>query len=98
MTAKKMGQAVIINNVASEYPGTRVDAEALEEAFETIGFSVGVYSDCHKQVGTSLQLFGVSQSGAGSQSVVSVCQHTLEDSISKAFYSVEFLMAQVASR
>ncbi len=50
MREKSMGYAVIINNVASEFPGTEADVAALQETYETMGFTVRVESDCHGQV------------------------------------------------
>ena len=53
MNLPKLGHAVIINNIASEMPGSKVDLEALKEAYVTIGFNVQIHSDCTAQVSTS---------------------------------------------
>ena len=55
MSEQNMGHAVIINNVASEFPGTRVDAAALKETFKTMAFTVRVETDCNLQVCTLRQ-------------------------------------------
>ena len=43
MNLPKMGHAVIVNNVAEEFPGTERDIQALKTALETIGFDVQVH-------------------------------------------------------
>ena len=43
MNLPQMGHAVIVNNVAEEFPGTERDIQALKTAFETIGFDVQVH-------------------------------------------------------
>ena len=50
MRAPSLGHAVIINNVASEFPGTRVDAASLEETYRIMGFTVTMASDCSGKV------------------------------------------------
>ena len=42
--------SVIINNIASEMPGTNEDIKALKEAYETVGFEVQVHQNCIVQV------------------------------------------------
>ena len=56
MSLPKLGHAVIINNIETEMPGSKVDAAALKEAYETIGFNVQIHSDCTSQVSTSQSL------------------------------------------
>ncbi len=41
-----MGLAMIINNAATEFPGSVVDTQALSQAFKTLGFAVEVKEDC----------------------------------------------------
>ena len=50
MTLPKLGHAVIINNVASEMPGSNEDVKALTEAYNTMGFEVQVHKNCIAQV------------------------------------------------
>ena len=50
MTLPRLGHAVIVNNIASELPGSKVDVEALKDAYETVGFDVQVHEDCSAQV------------------------------------------------
>ena len=50
----KLGHAVIINNVASEMPGSKEDVKALREAYETVGFQVHVHENCTAQVCSSI--------------------------------------------
>ena len=51
MNLRRLGHAIIVNNVASEMPGSLRDVEALEGAYETVGFDVQVHNDCDVQVG-----------------------------------------------
>ena len=46
MYLPRMGQAIIINNVAAEMPGSMADVEALQAAYKDVGFDVYSYSDC----------------------------------------------------
>ena len=50
MIFPKLGHAVIVNNVAKEMPGSQVDVEALQAAYQKIGFKVHTHSDCSDQV------------------------------------------------
>ena len=50
MSLPRMGQAIIINNVAAEMPGSLADVEALQAAYKNVGFHVSSYSDCTIQV------------------------------------------------
>ena len=50
MLLPRLGHAVIVNNVASEMPGSNEDVEALKATYQTIGFDVQVHSDCDAQV------------------------------------------------
>ena len=50
MTLPKLGHAVIINNVASEMPGSNEDVKALKDAYETVWFEVEVHENCTAQV------------------------------------------------
>ena len=52
MKLPKLGHAVIINNVASEVPGSNEDVKALKEAYQTVGFEVQVHENCTAQVDT----------------------------------------------
>ena len=56
MNLPKLGHAVIINNIASEMPGSKEDVKALKEAYETVGFEVQVHENCTVQVFTLQQL------------------------------------------
>ena len=46
MYLPRMGQAIIINNVATEMPGSLADVEALQAAYKDVGFDVYSYCDC----------------------------------------------------
>ena len=46
----KLGHAVIINNIASEMPGSKEDVKALKDAYKTVGFDVQVHENCAVQV------------------------------------------------
>ena len=50
MDLPKLGHAVIINNIAHEMPGSKVDVEALKEAYQTVGFEVQIHENCTAQV------------------------------------------------
>ena len=50
MSLPKIGQAVIVNNVAKEMPGSMEDVKALKAAFLKVGFDVKVYTDMSKSV------------------------------------------------
>ena len=50
MNLPKLGHAVIINNIASEMPGSNEDVKALREAYETVGFEVQVHENLTEQV------------------------------------------------
>ena len=53
MSLARMGQAVIINNVAAEMPGSTADVVALQAAYKKVGFDVRSYSDCTEEVSDS---------------------------------------------
>ena len=50
MTLPRLGHAIIVNNIASEMPGSLCDVEALKAAYETVGFDVQVHNDCGEKV------------------------------------------------
>ena len=50
MNLPKLGHAVIVNNIAHEMPGSKVDVEALKEAYQTVGFQVQIHENCTAQV------------------------------------------------
>ena len=50
MDLPKLGHAVIVNNIASEMPGSNEDVKALKEAYETVGFDVKVHENCSVKV------------------------------------------------
>ena len=50
MNLPKLGHAVIINNIASEMPGSNEDVKALKESYETVGFDVQVHENLTEQV------------------------------------------------
>ena len=45
-----LGHALIINNVASEFPQSERDVEALRAAYQLVGFKVIVFNDRNEQV------------------------------------------------
>ncbi len=45
-----LGHAVIINNVASEFPGSKKDAEKLRAVYTMMNFQVHVYEDIDDSV------------------------------------------------
>ncbi len=42
----QLGHAIVINNIATEFPGSRKDAEALVKTYELMNFDVTCYEDC----------------------------------------------------
>ena len=50
MYLPRMGQAIIINNVAAEMPGSLADVEALQAAYKDVGFDVYTFTDCTAEV------------------------------------------------
>ena len=50
MTLPHLGHAIIVNNIASEMPGSLRDVEALKAAYRMIGFDVQVHNDLTTQV------------------------------------------------
>ena len=50
MNLPKLGHAVIINNIASEMPGSKEDVKVLKEAYQTVGFDVQVHANLTEQV------------------------------------------------
>ncbi len=53
MTRPKLGHAYIVNNVAREFAGSVVDAEAMKLAFERMGLEVEELEGCTQKVSTS---------------------------------------------
>ena len=45
-----MGNAIIINNVATKMPGSQADVKALQAVYKEMGFDVYCYRDCTVQV------------------------------------------------
>ena len=43
---EKLGHAIIINNVATEFTGSRRDTEALMKTYQMMKFEVQLYEDC----------------------------------------------------
>ncbi len=54
---EKLGLAVIINNVKSEYQGSERDTDALIKAYEMMKFDVKLYEDCTDAVMHNPMLF-----------------------------------------
>ena len=50
MALPKLGHAIIINNIASEMPGSKEDVKALTEAYQTVGYEVQVHENCTAKV------------------------------------------------
>ena len=50
MNLPDLGHAVIINNIASEIPGSNEDVKALKQSCQTVGFEVQVHENCTAQV------------------------------------------------
>ena len=50
MSKPNLGHAVIINNVAKEFPGTKVDVEELQTTYQIMGFQVHVHNNCDDKV------------------------------------------------
>ena len=50
MNHARIGMAIIINNIATELPGSQADVEALQAAYNDIGFDVHFYKDCTAEV------------------------------------------------
>ncbi len=47
---KRLGHAIIINNVRSEYEGSVKDTEALMSVNKMMNFEVNLYEDCTDKV------------------------------------------------
>ena len=45
-----LGRCVIINNVATEYPGSKKDVEAVEKVYGDMKFRVTVKENCDARV------------------------------------------------
>ena len=58
MDRPKMGLAMIINNIHSESPESRVDVQALVETYEKVGFDVEVHNDCDTRASTAFTYIG----------------------------------------
>ena len=54
-----IGRALIINNVAQEMPGTRMDVVALTKAFQLARFEVRVECNCNKEVRKIILQYGI---------------------------------------
>ena len=50
MNLPRLGHAIIVNNVASEMPGSNEDVKALKESYETVRFDIQIHNDCNAQV------------------------------------------------
>ena len=76
MYLPRMGQAIIINNVAAEMPGSLADADALQAAYKDVGFDVYSYSDCTIEVSayveSSLYRHGISFTMSARQKLSSI--------------------------
>ena len=57
MDLVKLGHAVIINNIASEMPGSNKDVKALKEAYAAVGYEVQVHENCSVQVSNNFYTF-----------------------------------------
>ena len=49
---RHLGVAVVINNVASQYPGSIKDTNGLVEVYRKIKFEVHLFEDCDDTVST----------------------------------------------
>ena len=54
-----IGRALIINNVATEMPGSQVDVLALTQAFQLAGFEVRMEYNCNKEVRKIILQYGI---------------------------------------
>ncbi len=52
-----LGHCFIINNVATEYPGSLKDVEALQTVYEQMKFRVTVYKNCDDRVSMYMKGF-----------------------------------------
>ena len=50
MDMPRLGHAVIVNNVATEFPGSMADVEALHNVYHQMGLEVRVHKDCDQNV------------------------------------------------
>ena len=50
MHLPKLGHAIIVNNVASEQPGSMKDVTTLQATYKKMGFDVQIHKDCTTQV------------------------------------------------
>ncbi len=54
MDEPNLGHAVIVNNVAQEFPGSFRDVEEMTVAFERMGLEVDPNTDCNERVSDSV--------------------------------------------
>ncbi len=45
-----LGHCVIINNVATEYPGSKKDVQTIKNIYEMMRFKVTIHEDCNDKV------------------------------------------------
>ena len=50
LNPEMLGHCVIINNLATEYSGSKKDVDALQKVYEKIKFRVTVKQDCNDRV------------------------------------------------
>ena len=50
MNLPRLGHAIIINNIRTEVTGSARDVQALQRAYETVGFDVQIHTDCTHMV------------------------------------------------
>ncbi len=54
MDAPELGHAVIVNNVARDFPGSFKDVEVMGRAFERMGLEVDEHTNLSQKVGAKL--------------------------------------------
>ena len=50
MNLSRLGNAFVINNVASLMPDSKKDVAVLQDMLDTVGFDVHIYEDCDEKV------------------------------------------------
>ena len=51
MDLPQLGHAIIVNNLQAEVAASASDVQALQRAYQTVGFDVQVHNDCSNKVG-----------------------------------------------
>ena len=50
MSLSRLGNAIVVNNVAGLIPQSKKDVEALQDTLDTVGFDVHIYENSDEKV------------------------------------------------